>query len=193
MPSPVAHILGGGVVYLTGTSGKQRSRLVLAGTILGSIVPDFDFLPGILIGDPSAFHHGISHSSGFALLFGTAIFLILRCLHQRDIAMRAALMATFAYGFHAVLDAVSVGEGAKAVPLLWPFSWQEFGINIELFGHFHHDGLVDGIWSVLRRDNLPALMRELTVMGAPLLLLLLWRTGGDRSKPVRVMQQGEKS
>ena len=102
-------------------------------------------------------------------------------------------MATFAYGFHAVLDAMSVGEGAKAVPLLWPFSRHDFGINIDLFGHFHHDGFAHGIWSVVVWENLPALARELTVMGAPLLLLLLWRVRGDRSKSVRAMEQGEKS
>ena len=193
MPSPVAHLLSGGIVYLTGGSAKQRSRLVLGATILGSIVPDFDFLPGIVIGNPSAFHHGISHSLGFALLFGTMVFLVLRYFQYGDIATRAALMGAFAYGFHAVLDAVSVNEGAKSVPLLWPLSSREFGINLHFFGHFHHDGLADGIWSVVRRENLPALARELSVMGAPLLLLLLWRGRRDRSKTVQAMQPGEKS
>ena len=193
MPSPVAHLLSGGIVYLTGGSAKQRSRLVLGATILGSIVPDFDFLPGIVIGDPPAFHHGVSHSLGFALLFGAVVFLALRYFQYSDIATRAALMAASAYGFHAVLDAVSVNEGAKSVPLLWPLSSREFGINLHLFGHFHHDGLADGLWSVVRRENLAALARELSVMGAPLLLLLLWRSRRDRSKTVQAMQPGEKS
>jgi hypothetical protein len=192
MPSPVGHILGGAAVYLIGTTRTERSSLVLSATLLGSIIPDFDFLPGILIGDPPAFHHGISHSSGFAILFGTAVFLVLRYFRHSDVASRTALMATFTYGFHAVLDAVSVGDGAKTVPLLWPFSQYEVGINFDLFGHFHHDGLADGIWSVVRQENVSALARELTVMGAPL-LLLLWGTRGDRSKTVRAMQQGEKS
>jgi membrane-bound metal-dependent hydrolase YbcI (DUF457 family) len=181
MPSPIAHILGGAAVYLVGQSCKQRSHIVMSATLLGSLVPDFDFLAGIVIGDPPAFHHGISHSLGFALLFGTAVFLVLRCFQRSDIATRAALMATFAYAFHAVLDAVSVVEGAKAVPLLWPFSWHEFGINLGLFGHFHHDGLTDGIWSVVRRENLPALTRELTVLGIPLLLIYFWRAKTVRS------------
>ena len=175
MPSPVAHVLAGTAVFLIGTRPKKRSHIVLSATLLGSIVPDFDFLPGFLIGDPSAFHHGISHSLGFALLFGTAVFLVLRYFQSSDIATRAALMAAAAYAFHAVLDAVSVGEGARAVPLLWPFSPEEFGTNLDLFGHFHHDGLADGIWSVVRRENLPALARELTVLGIPLLLIYFWR------------------
>src|SRR5688500_15437820 len=166
MPSPVAHILAGGVLYLAGTSGKQPSRLILGAAIFGSIVPDFDFLPGFLIGKPSAFHHGISHSSGFALLFGTLVFLVLRYFQYSDIAARAALMATLAYGFHAILDAVSVGEGAKAVPLLWPFSRHDFGINIELFVHFHQDGFTHGIWSVVVWYNLHAVVRAPEYLGA---------------------------
>ena len=193
MPSPLAHILAGGVLYLAGTSRKQASRLILGAAIVGSIAPDLDFLPGFLIRNPSAFHHGISHSSGFALLFGTLVFLVLRYFQYSDIAARAALMATLAYGFHAILDAVSVGEGAKSVPLLWPFSRHDFGVNVSLFGHFHHDGFADGIWSVVVWGNLPALARELTVMGVPLLLLLLWRAREDRSKSVREIERGEKS
>jgi membrane-bound metal-dependent hydrolase YbcI (DUF457 family) len=176
MPSPIGHFLGGAAVYLVGQPRNQRSHRVLGAALLGSIVPDFDFLPGFLTSDPSAFHHGISHSAGFALLFGIAVFFVLRSFRHNDIATRAALMATFAYALHAVLDAVSVGEGAKAVPLLWPLSPHEFGINLELFGHFHHDGLVDGIWSVVRRENVPALTREIIVMGIPVLLLQFWAT-----------------
>jgi hypothetical protein len=189
MPSPVAHLLGGSVVYLAGTSGKQGSRLLLGSTVLGSIVPDFDFAPGILIGNPSAFHHGISHSLGFAILFGTAVFLVLRYFQYSDIATRAALLGVFSYAFHAVLDSVSVGGGAKTVPLLWPFSLRECGTNLNLFGHFHHDGLADGIWSVVRPENVPALVRELAVMGIPALLLHFWRVkasaGSDRRSEER--------
>jgi hypothetical protein len=175
MPSPVGHFLGGATVYLFGRPRKQRSRLVLGTTLLGSIVPDGDFLPGFLTGDPSAFHHGISHSAGFAVLFGIGVFVVLRYFgRSNDIATRAALMATFAYGLHAVLDAVSVVEGAKAVPLLWPLLPREFGINLDLFGHFHHDGFADGLWSVVRHENLPALARESIVLGIPLLLMYVW-------------------
>jgi hypothetical protein len=175
MPSPLGHILGGAAVYLLGRPRPQGSSLILGASVLGSIIPDFDFLPGFLTGDPSAFHHGISHSAGFALLFGIGVFVVLRYFgRSSDIVTRAALMATFAYGFHAVLDAVSVVEGAKAVPLLWPLSSHEFGINLNLFGHFHHDGFADGLWSVVRHENLPALARELIVLGIPSLLMYLW-------------------
>jgi LexA-binding, inner membrane-associated putative hydrolase len=79
MPSPLGHILCGTFVYLIGTSRKKPSNLIMGTTLVASIVPDFDFLPGILMGEPGAFHHGISHSVGFAFLFGTLVFAFLRC------------------------------------------------------------------------------------------------------------------
>ena len=36
--------------------------------VLFANAPDLDFVPGILLGDPGAYHHGISHSLGFALM-----------------------------------------------------------------------------------------------------------------------------
>jgi hypothetical protein len=74
MPSPVGHILAATAVYLAATHKEDRSRFTLGVTLLGGIVPDFDFLPGILIGDPSVFHHGVSHSFAFAVSFGVVIF-----------------------------------------------------------------------------------------------------------------------
>ena len=175
MPSPAGHILGGTFVYLIGTSPQQRSNLIMTVTLLGSVAPDFDFVPGIVIGEPGAFHHGVSHSLGFAILFGTLVCLFLRYFRCGVGLARATIMAALAYGLHAVLDGVSVNEGARSVPLLWPLSQHEFGINFGLWGHFHHDGLADGLWSVLRPDNLSALIRELAVLGIPPLLIYFVR------------------
>lgn len=175
MPSPVGHILGGAAVYLAGTSARRGSRTALAGALLGSIVPDFDFIPGILIGDPGAYHHGISHSMTFAALFGVVVFLTLRRFQPRDAALEGALMAGFAYALHILLDVVSVSGEGRGVPIFWPLAEESFGMNLYLFGHFHHEGLQRGIRSVVRWDNLPALARELVVMGVPVLSLLLWR------------------
>jgi hypothetical protein len=172
MPSPVGHILSGAALYLAGTSPQHRSNVTLGVTLMGSILPDFDFLPGILTGDPAAFHHGVSHSLAFAVLFGVLLFVLLRCCRQKTIATRAALLGTLAYGFHVALDALSADQ---AVPIIWPLSNVKFGIDLNVFGVFHHDRLKQGIRSVVRWDNLPAVTRELAVLGIPVLLLFLWR------------------
>ena len=182
MPSPVGHILGGAAVYLAASRGEYRSRAVLGVTLLSSILPDFDFLPGILIGDPSAFHHGISHSLTVAVFVGSLVFFFGRRLHTK-IAVQTATLAALAYFFHIVLDAVSVNEGTRGVPILWPWSDRQFGINLHLFGFFHHGGLYRGIWSIVRWDNLPALIREISVLGIPVLILFLWQKRNRKPLP----------
>jgi hypothetical protein len=174
LPSPVGHILAGTAVYLVATTREPRSRVALMVTLLGSILPDFDFLPGILIGEPAVFHHGISHSSTFAVVFGVLIFFFLRRFKEVTTAARTAVVAALAYTSHVILDLVSVSEGARGIPILWPLSNERFAINLNLFGHFHHDGLNDGIWSVVGWDNVPALLSELFVVGIPV-LFLLWK------------------
>jgi hypothetical protein len=172
MPSPIGHILGGAALYLAGATPQNRSNATLAVTLAGSIVPDFDFLPGILIGHPAAFHHGVSHSLAFALLFGAIVFVCFRYYGQKKIATRAALLGGLAYAFHIALDALSAYQ---AVPMMWPLSNVKFGIDLSIFGKFDHERLENGIWSVLRWDNLPAVTREFTILGTPVVFLFLWR------------------
>ena len=171
MPSPLGHLLAGIAVYLTGTQRGSRSGLILSVTLLGSILPDCDFLPGILIGDLRAFHHGVSHSLALAVLFGLLIFFF-SPRQKRDIALRAGILAASAYASHVILDLVSVNPGTRRVPMLWPLSAQQFGLELYLLGYFHYSDR--GIWSVIRWDNISALSRELVVLGS-LVLLLLWR------------------
>jgi membrane-bound metal-dependent hydrolase YbcI (DUF457 family) len=189
MPSPVGHILAGTAVYLVGRGRESRSRVMLVITLLGTIVPDFDFLPGILIGDLPAFHHGPSHSLAFAVLFGVIVFLFIRRRHK-DIAVRIGLLAAAAYASHVLLDLVSVNEGARGVPILWPLSDHQFGFNLHLLGHFRYSDTYRGIWTVIRWDNLSALSRELVVIGS-LPLLLFWRE--RRSTQPRAKRMSEAS
>jgi membrane-bound metal-dependent hydrolase YbcI (DUF457 family) len=135
------------------------------------MLPDFDFVPGILIGDLRAFHHGVSHSIALAVFFGLLVFFCTR-RRQKDIALRAGIVAAAAYAFHVILDLINVHEGTRGVPVLWPLSDQQFGLNLHLLGYVHYSER--GIWSVIRWDNVSAFSRELVVIGS-LVLFLLWR------------------
>jgi membrane-bound metal-dependent hydrolase YbcI (DUF457 family) len=182
MPSPVGHILGGAIVYLAGTS-EQRSRsgFVLIMTVLGSIAPDLDFLPGILVGDMRAFHHGITHSIPFAFACGALVFVIAR-LYDAAIAWRSAVLATLACISHVILDFASVNEGTRGVPLLWPFWTDLFGFSLQLFGHFRYGDISEGIWSVARWVNVSPLLRELLILGG-VVIALLWKRRLAASRP----------
>jgi VanZ family protein len=170
MPSPIGHVLGGAIVYLGGTRPSTRSRLLLAVALLGSLAPDLDFVPGILIGNMRAFHHGISHSVAFALVFGGLTYGLARYV-DRTIALRASVLGALAYTSHVVLDFIAVSEGTRGLPLLWPFSDERFGVNLGLFGHFRYTDIRDGIWSVVRSENASPLVRELLILGTALVLL----------------------
>jgi membrane-bound metal-dependent hydrolase YbcI (DUF457 family) len=187
MPSPVGHILAGAAVYLTGTRRKSRVKIMFAITLFGSILPDFDFLPGILVGNLGVFHHGVSHSLAFAVLFGVLTFFFVRPWHK-DIALRIGILAASAYASHVLLDLVSVSEGARGVPILWPLSDEQFGLNLQLLGHFHYSTTYRGIWTVIRWDNLSALSLELVVIGTPA-LFLLWRERRSAQRPVKPLPE----
>jgi len=173
MPSPVGHILGGAAVYLAGTRRESRSSRMVTIAFLGSVLPDFDFLPGILIGEMGAFHHGISHSLAFSVLFGAIVFLFFRRIDQA-VAIRASMLAMLAYAVHVVLDFVGVNEGTQGVPIFWPLSTERFGIDLNLFGHFRWSDIRDGIGAIVRWDNVMTLLREVLIGGGAV-FLLLWR------------------
>ena len=180
MPSPVGHILAGGAVYLAGAKREADAGFLLLVALLGSAVPDLDFLPGILIGNMRAFHHGISHSLVFAMLFGAATFLVTLRVRPH-VALRASMLAVAAYSSHVMLDFVSVNPGARGVLLLWPMSNQELGVNLRVLGHFQYTDIRNGIWSVVRWDNVSPLLREVSILGGLVVLLFLKRRNVNRS------------
>jgi membrane-bound metal-dependent hydrolase YbcI (DUF457 family) len=188
MPSPIGHLLGGAAVYAGGTTCDTRSTALLVIALVGSTVPDLDFLPGILIGDLRAFHHGISHSFALAMLFGAVIFVFVRAI-DKALAKRAAAFALLAYSSHVMLDFVNVNPGTLGVPLLWPVSEEQFGVNLRLFGYFHYED--SGIPSVVHWQNVPPLSRELLVLGSVVLMLLRKERIGRSFRARRRRRLGE--
>lgn len=84
-----------------------------------ALAPDLDFIPGIIMGQPSAFHHGISHSVGFAALLGGVMALIGRRWRMaRALGLTAGLIYAAQVGLDALYADYSPPHG---VPLLWPF------------------------------------------------------------------------
>jgi inner membrane protein len=192
MPSPVGHILIGAAVHLAGTRRKFRSRTTLAITLLGSIVPDLDFLPGILIGKMGAFHHGISHSLTLAILFGVLVFLFVRPV-DKAIAVRTSMLAAVAYASHVGLDFIGVNEGTRGVPIFWPLTDEKFGLSLNLFGHFRWGDIREGLGTIIRWENVVPILREIMICGTAV-LLLLWRDRRSSWKSRSIVpQQSPKS
>ena len=77
MPTPIGHLLAGAAIGTLMSQGSNLPRTLLIGC-LAAVAADFDFIPGILIGNPGRFHHAQSHSVTFAVLAGVVAALIAR-------------------------------------------------------------------------------------------------------------------
>jgi len=96
--------------------------------------PDLDFLPGILVDTPFAFHRGLSHSLFAAVIFGAIILLLTRHRLERPWAVAGA--ATAGYASYLLLD-------MPQIPVLWPMSFNfptQFWPSLSLSLPWSHSG-----------------------------------------------------
>lgn len=138
MPSPLAHVAAGYVVYriaarsADSTSRWSRPRLFLAAAVL-SLLPDVDSVLGIVLGDFGRYHNNVSHSLFVALLVALAIGLGAALGGGQRFAFWFALAST-CYGLHIVLDYFTWGRGVMA---LWPAVPDRLSPPLVLFYGFH--------------------------------------------------------
>lgn len=178
MPTPVAHTLAG--YAFARLSPKRAGRLPLFMLVLilfAANAPDMDFIPGLLVGRPSDFHSGITHSLGFALLISA--FMAGALSFKTGRFLPNFLLFLGAYLTHMLLDYLNPdGRPPYGIPALWPFSSQYFISSTPVFLGVHHSDLGAGttigfIRSVLNMDNLRAMIYEALVM-APFVAAGLW-------------------
>lgn len=128
--------------------------------------PDIDFIPGFFTGDPSRYHHGVSHSIGFTVLFAAALSLFLYLL-KRDNFMRNLAIFFSLYFSHVVLDYLSIDTGFPYGEIFfWPLT-DEYYIASFAF--------LPDIWRASSgREFLPSLfsLHNLWAVTAEIILLL---------------------
>jgi membrane-bound metal-dependent hydrolase YbcI (DUF457 family) len=173
--TPIGHALAGYAVYrFSGPSSDAGRGSLIWLCIIMSIAPDLDFLPGIIIGRPALYHHGITHSLGFALVVSLAIATI--CMLKCWSFPATFKLAFFAYASHLVLDFFGYdGRPPHGIPLFWPLSMEYFISPVPLLWGVHHvqssSGSVlewvDGIFGLY---NVGAVALE-TALVAPFALL----------------------
>lgn len=169
MPSPVLHTLP---AVLIGTSfagaSSRRDRAILIGSaIIAANVPDLDFVPGILIGDPGKYHHGASHSLLAAVAVGMAGMLLARIARYPHVA-RLGVVICLAYVSHLLLDAMApLDDAGRGVPFFWPLMNHYFVSPIRVFMGIglgpSRGGLLE---SLLTPHNFMALGLEVAVVVA---------------------------
>jgi inner membrane protein len=180
MATPIGHALAGYSVYVAGTSPRSRPPVLFWFCLLMAIAPDFDFIPGILHGQPNLYHQGISHSLGAGLLVSFAAALIV----SKGAFWKNWTLLFVAYASHLALDFFAPdGRPPYGQPLLWPISseyyfaptgWQFlWGVR-----HAKATSAITSEWisGIFQPQNLGAIIIEVLVT-LPMILLARYASG----------------
>src|SRR5690606_23595587 len=151
--------------------------------VLLANLPDFDFLPGILLADAGRFHREASHSLAAAVVVGVVAGLA--AAGTRAGAWRIGLVSAAFYASHLVLDFFSEDPAAPVgQPVFWPFRAEPVISPWTPFLGVVHDGtgLGEFVASVLTGANLVVLAREVVVLGPVLGLAWLAARRSERRR-----------
>jgi len=186
MSSPIGHSLAGCItsLYKESTPGVIQFKLKsLVFYIIVANAPDLDFLPGLLLGEPNLYHHGISHSIGFGFLVSlVAAWLITR---KGETSFRYELFfLSFCFGTHLILDFLSMdARPPYGIPVLWPFSSAYYmvpilpPVNHSMLDHATIGQFFSDAFSL---HNLYVIGLEI-LLTVPFIFILVWRRKKNRT------------
>jgi membrane-bound metal-dependent hydrolase YbcI (DUF457 family) len=163
MASPVGHTLAA-LIACAFTDVDIRRRqpdYMKAGLfILAANAPDLDFIPGLLMGNASMFHHGINHSVGAAVLFSLVVWGVGRL--RGVFGGRTALVCFLLFLSHLFIDWMTADYWEPyGFPALWPFSADRYHLSASLFWNIERQGFFT-LPTLLH--NLNAVLIEIAVM-----------------------------
>ena len=143
MPSPIAHVTMGLVIYRLfnrapqphGPQARSPSlvpRLLLATAAL-SLLPDLDAAVGAVVGDLGRFHNNVAHSPLFGLAASLGVGGLV-WLRGKAGFFRWSLITLLCYELHVLMDYFTVGRG---VMILWPISPARYSAPVAVFRGLH--------------------------------------------------------
>ncbi len=170
----------GFIIYRATTRPDQTQPGWLMGLyVLAANAPDLDVLPGLVVGNLSRFHHGPSHSIGFALAVGALASLFF----ARKIY---AFAVTFSLYFsHVLLDyLVWDPPPSRGVPLFWPFSTEYYMTPFTCFPSFHYmakptEFILAGLFTM---HNFLTATTEILLLSPLLIIVSIWARSRDELK-----------
>jgi len=173
MPTPIGHSLISTAIF----SGVNRKKLRLRWFdylifLFIGIFPDLDFLPGLVLGTPSRFHHGFSHSLVFGIIIGTMTGLLYRKWKGKP-WRHYALIFTGVYFSHLIADFFGVDTSYPfGEQLFWPV-WQAYVLSpISIFSDvYRSSNSADFFISMFNWHNLKAVIIEILI-GVPIIFLV---------------------
>lgn len=192
MPSPIGHSLAGCAIYAGTNDNYTISWKTLFLYILVANLPDFDFIPGFLLGAPNSFHRGVSHSLGFAFLFGIVLGLLVARNTTTRRFFKNMIIFSGLYFSHIFLDLFSMDTSIPiGEKLFWPVSNEYFSAPFHFFLDIKRkvSSNYEFITTLFSFHNFLAILIEIAVL-IPVLALVSFRKRRRNQQPVLV---GEKS
>jgi inner membrane protein len=176
MPLPIAHSLAGyALSEIQPLSFFDKKWKTILFFVLLANAADFDFLPGLLINDPSRFHHGISHTLGFSVLIGFLGALYFNFKKKLPF-WKVFWIVGGVYFSHVLLD--YFGEDNRVpygVMALWPFTENFYISSFSLFKNVtRSDDMFTFFPSLFNAHNLNAVLQELWILGSLCVLMKIW-------------------
>lgn len=140
MASPLAHTLLGFTLYNLWPAEirdlQVRPWLVYGLVTIASLAPDLDFIPGLLLGDPSRYHQTFSHSLGTALVLALIFGALLGLFKTGPSWASWSGLLLLLVGSHLLLDFFTEDYRPPiGFPLFWPFSETPHTSPIPIFPH----------------------------------------------------------
>lgn len=180
MATPIGHALAGYAIYSFSSVSQERKWVqpALMCAVM-AMAPDFDFLPGFLVGSPALYHQELTHSVGFALMVGLLTTWLIRL-------PQTSFFATFniyfiSYSSHLFIDFFGPdGRIPYGVPLLWPISHDYFISPVPVFLGMHHaastySSTSEWVLGIFSLYNLPAIALEIAIVTPFVLLGIQYR------------------
>jgi inner membrane protein len=98
-----------------------------------SVLPDLDFLPGLIVGHPNLYHHGWTHSLVFCA-GAAAVIAVCLALSGKPYALKAGGVCLLVLISHLVLDCLSKDRMPPyGLKMFWPFSDRYVSSPITVF------------------------------------------------------------
>lgn len=184
MPTSIGHTLAG--VFLKETKiftpAETAFKSLLVSVILANLA-DIDFLPGLILGNPNRFHHGITHSLGATLVAGLVFGFYFYAKKNQFWAPFA--FSGLLYLSHVALDFLTVDTSPpQGVPIFWPLSGEYYLSPISVFSSVHKDSFSATFFqSLFVSENIWTVFREIFILGPFVLLVYLVKLIKNKIQP----------
>jgi len=143
VPSPIAHSVVPALGFLwlrrdLKTASFWKQTLFLVGGVALAVLPDADFLPGFVLGDPVRYHRGATHSLLVCLVAALALSPFFRAGLPEIRRGAVTVFCVFCVCSHPLLDCLAADVSEPyGIALFWPLSEKRFLSPISLFPPVH--------------------------------------------------------